>query len=203
MTSRTIQLGREFAAILAGAGMMALAMGLFLASTEYAEAFDKPYVSAYGSGALVPDLDLSGFGGSIDESDFGARAGAAVGVYFFPFLRGEIEASLGYNSIELGSVDVSVWTPALMVNAIAEWDNKSAFTPYGGAGLGVMLIDLGPIADTVFAWQMISGVRWDLTKQMGVAAEYRYLSTADADFGPVKLDNLNSHIFAVGMKYNF
>ncbi len=46
-----------------------------------------------------------------------------------------------------------------MLNALADWTNESALTPYSGAGIGITKTTL----ENNFAWQFMFGVLWAST----------------------------------------
>ncbi len=99
----------------------------------------------------------------------------------------------------------------VMLNGYYDFKNKTAFTPYVGAGVGLARIrgrvtEIGAKTTTNLAWQAGAGVSYTLNKQFDIDLGYRYL-----DNGNVKLDyndgkvDLKSKLHQVytGLRFNF
>ena len=76
---------------------------------------------------------------------------------------------------------------------------------YGGAGVGgvrTMVSANVPISDggTVFAWQALGGVDYQLTPESKLFAEYRYQDAHDANVAPLTGVGYKSNNVSVGVK---
>jgi opacity protein-like surface antigen len=119
------------------------------------------------------------------------------------------------------SADLSALTG--LVNAYVEAGNFNGFTPYVGAGIGFSYLMTGDAAsdspgdysgaDTWnFAWALMAGVGYDLTSQLALDLNYRYLNLGDAESlapvgtpGPrtIEWNDIAAHEIRVGMRYTF
>lgn len=145
------------------------------------------------------------------DHDNALNINAALGKHFTQNIRGEVE--LGYRSMDTdidgtvlalpvtGSADTDIWT--LMVNGYYDFDTGTKFRPYVGAGIGVARYDIDmTIAgvsddedDTVFAYQIGTGVTYNVAEQWDVQAGYRFLSAPKPEY--------DSHEFRVGFIRSF
>jgi hypothetical protein len=102
-----------------------------------------------------------------------------------------------------------------MANAFVDL-SVGPVTVYGGGGLGIANVewDIGNPGyrfhgfDTVLAWQGIAGLSYDLTPQLALTGEYRYLSSfEDPSFasGGDRIDGveLGDHSALIGLRYSF
>jgi opacity protein-like surface antigen len=111
------------------------------------------------------------------------------------------------------SVDGEVQSTSLMINAIYDIPNSSAFQPYVKAGIGVakneveMSQQISPLfsvigdtstigsacagttycfpddSSTEFAWSVGAGVRYNITDTFGVGLDYQYIDLGEAATG--------------------
>ncbi|MEM8770634.1 MAG: P44/Msp2 family outer membrane protein [Pseudomonadota bacterium] len=112
-----------------------------------------------------------------------------------------------------GEVD----TLFVMVNAIGEWENSTAFTPYIGAGVGAGFVDVNYAPsgteiindeDVAFAYQFMAGVGYELTSSTTLFAGYRYRATLDpevnASLFAAEFDTENAgSIVEAGVRFTF
>jgi len=143
---------------------------------------------------FAADADVTGTG--IDTSidfDPGPIAVIAAGYAFDTGFRTELELAGRWNDAGTvgrasGSGDTTAFSG--MVNVLYDVGiDNGAFTPYAGAGLGAALIDDSGISsisgssisddDTVFAYQAMAGVSYDLNDRWALTADYRYFGTGD------------------------
>ena len=115
-------------------------------------------------------------------------------------------------------------TQSLMLNGYYDFKNKSKFTPYLSAGVGVSRIEnkvsINPeyfgdsenITDTNnnFTWTAGAGVAYKVTENVALDLAYRYVDAGETDvsqsFEGIKLKNtadLVSHDYSLGVRYNF
>ena len=116
-------------------------------------------------------------------------------------------------------------TQSLMLNGYYDFKNKSKFTPYLSAGVGVSRIEnkvsINPeffgnseniTTDTNnnFTWTAGAGVAYKVTENVALDLAYRYVDAGETDvsqsIGGTKLKNtadLVSHDYSLGVRYNF
>ena len=126
------------------------------------------------------------------------------------------------NSDTDSSGDVSAW--AFMVNGYFDFENRTAFTPYIGAGIGYARVEIDGKAtyggsttvkwddhDSGLAYQLMAGVAWDLSDTIVLDMSYRYLDCDDieiagtSNWGFTVEDEIDyeSHNFMIGLKWFF
>lgn len=99
---------------------------------------------------------------------------------------------------------------ALMGNLLYDIPTGSAWTPYLGAGVGVahLWAKAGGVkeTDSLFAYQGIAGLGYNIDQNLTIKMDYRYFATLDprfnTDVGVVK-SKYQNHTVMVGFTYNF
>jgi len=174
-----------------------------------------PYVGASGGVSMVHDSDISepGISGTV-EYDTGFGFNVNVGYDFDPV---RVEFEFGYKNADVKNVsafgigvpvnNADLTTLSYMVNAFYDIKTKSAFTPYLGAGIGMIngeLDDNGYTADdTVFGYQFIVGAAYNFNKNFALDLSYRFQGAAqDFSLNGSDLSYMSSNIMA-GMRYSF
>ena len=167
----------------------------------------------------VPDASLSP---GVLEIDFDPGFGVtgAIGGYLYDHVRGELEISYfnaGIDDISGVSASGSVDATSAMINMFYDFGHhfniSRVWHPYAGAGLGITGTDLdvdtvgGLVCgcegdDTVFSYQVIAGIGYDLSPAYMITSDYRYFGTEDPNYDGVKAE-LSAHKFSVGMRYKF
>lgn len=116
-------------------------------------------------------------------------------------------------------------TQSLMLNGYYDFKNKSKFTPYLSAGVGVSRIEnkvsINPEAlgtsenittdtNNNFTWTAGAGVAYKVTENVALDLAYRYVDAGETDvsqsIGGTNLKNtadLVSHDYSLGVRYNF
>jgi OOP family OmpA-OmpF porin len=128
----------------------------------------------------------------------GVRAGYEWGPWRFEeeyVYRNHDLSSLSVGATKVAGVTGSRESHALMTNLLYEFNIPAIgwpLRPHIGAGVGaVNLIDHGRAPgigklfnddDWVFGYQAIGGVRYDVTPNVALDVDYRYLATSDATF---------------------
>lgn len=195
-----------------------------------------PYISGF-LGVTIPkdSVVLTENGGIIDETvnfDAGINTGVTGG-YDFGIVR--LEGEISYKHNEMSSikdnnnptnsyrnVDGSVGVMATMFNAFLDLKNDSPITPYFGGGIGFATIYLSETNatyngtrsiiydkddDTVFAYQVGTGVEIALRPRYSLDIGYRYFATDKASFKnsffPTNGLKMESHNVAVGFRFKF
>ncbi len=99
-----------------------------------------------------------------------------------------------------------------MLNIPWQFRNRTSWTPYVGAGVGMAwqkgeisaLPDGSAVASTgeelTFAYQILAGVGYALTPQWELILGYRFFGTIDAQLGTLQLEN-RSHNVEVGVRW--
>jgi outer membrane immunogenic protein len=174
-----------------------------------------PYVGASGGVSMVHDSDISepGISGTV-EYDTGFGFNLNVGYDFDPV---RVEFEFGYKNADVKNLsafgigvpvnNADLTTLSYMVNAFYDIKTKSAFTPYLGAGIGMIngeLDDNGYTADdTVFGYQFIVGAAYNFNKNFALDLSYRFQGAAqDFSLNGSDLSYMSSNIMA-GMRYSF
>lgn len=111
--------------------------------------------------------------------------------------------------------DTNVYS--LLANAIYGIPTGTKFTPYIGAGAGVAWVVDGEVGttlatsiddtDTVFAYQGIAGIEYDINPLLKASLDYRYFRTADTSFTAASSATVDgdyeNHTVTVGLRYIF
>ncbi len=137
----------------------------------------------------------------------GFGLGTAVGYRVHPQLRLELDYSFRRNEsgdwftgVETAGVLTSLTrvdaageidSHALMVNSVFDLTRRRlrCASVYGGGGIGILTVDADiaiptanyDVADSAFAWQLIGGVNYPLTRKLEGFLEYRYLGADKLD----------------------
>lgn len=193
-----------------------LLVGLLLMASTTSALAAGPYIGATGGVSIIHDGDISvtGIGTAEAEYDAGFGFNITAGYNFEP---ARLEFEFGYKNADMdkisgpgGSLSVSdteVSVMSFMVNALYDFKTKSAFTPYVGAGLGILngeLEEQGYEADdTQFGYQLIVGAAYNINKNLAIDLSYRF-QHAPSDFSNegVDIEYMSSNIMA-GIRYNF
>jgi outer membrane protein OmpA-like peptidoglycan-associated protein len=201
-----------------------------LATSAYAQSF---YLGGEGGWSVLEDQTnrASGIGPVHAQFDSGFAAGARAGYEMGPW---RFEEEYVYHGNDLNHLDVSgVNVPgvsgsrdshAIMTNVLYDIDlGRFNFhlpvTPHIGAGIGAVdVIDhakatgVGQIANDnewSFGYQAIAGLRYDVTPQVALDLDYRYLATPDLTFrvpsvpGSTYKTGYNTHTLMASLVYRF
>jgi opacity protein-like surface antigen len=108
------------------------------------------------------------------------------------------------------SGDVKAYS--FLINGYYDFINKTAFTPYITAGIGVARLELndltvagfkvGSFDDTVFAYQVGAGIGYAINNKFTADLKYRFFSTKDPELMGTKAE-FASHNIYLGLRYNF
>lgn len=178
------------------------------------------YISGSAGVSLADDSDVTGTG--IDTSldfDPGTVATLATGYAFDNGFRGELELASRWNDAEtVGGSTGTGDTRAIsgMLNVLYDINPDHAITPYIGAGLGAVQIKDSGIAsingssisddDTVFAYQAMAGVSYDVNALWSLTADYRYFASDDASLTTASSvaveQDYTSHSILIGIRFN-
>mgnify|MGYP003626734952 CR=1 FL=1 len=198
-----------------------LAAGLFWPQLSAAQS-EGLYISG-GVGAVFPrDSDVDGTGvNSNVEFDAGPVGSLAIGSTFGGNWRGEME--LSHREVDIDSVSGAAGSTgdvsgtAMMFNGFYDFSTGSNFTPYIGAGVGPMRLDVDGASpfggasinddDWVLAGQAIAGIGYRINDRLGLFTDYRFLATTDADLttstGVDLESDYSEHRVMIGLRWSF
>ena len=207
--------------------LAAVTVWLFLASG--ADAAEGWYASVQAGGNFLSDADLDeptgvlvALGTNV-EFDPGFNLAGALG-YRWKKFRVEGEVAYAVNDIdqfEILGIGVNgggdVDSVAFMANAFRDFDIGAPWSVYLGGGIGVAIISINdadilgvPLADdddTAFAYQLGTGVGYEITRATTLSLDYRYFATTDPEFTdptgiPFESEH-DSHVIRVGLRFQF
>ena len=200
----------------------AFAVSVSLASSPSIAQSSGYYVGAALGLGLQGDADVSGTGIAASVDTDPAKVGLlSFGHAYGNGFRTEFEFSYSHTSVDSvsGSSSSAGSIAALsgMVNALYDIPTGTKLKPYLGLGLGASRLsynDVTPIGgsvlsdrDTVFAYQGIAGVSYDLGDNLALTTEYRYFRTADPSFNTDATGAVDSefteHRIMVGLRWTF
>ena len=135
-------------------------------------------------------------------------------------IRLEGELAYRYNEtdeFQRSDLDGDITSVALMFNAAVDFVNKTSYTPYVMAGLGVANVSFNDLKsggvtyldddDTVMAYQLGAGCGFKLTEKLDLDLGYRYFSTTKPEVRDEALAkgkiNYNNHALMLGLRYSF
>ncbi|WP_316860628.1 porin family protein [uncultured Cohaesibacter sp.] len=185
------------------------------------------WVNAYGTKVKFHDGDIEN----------GWLAGVGVGYYFDEHFRADLTADY-HSKVKYKAkapcldpcnhalddssetTDFSAWT--LMLNGYYDLTTWGAITPYVGAGAGLAYVRasdytstsgyvFGDDGKTNFAWNLMAGAAFDVSDNLKLDANYRFMSfgkaqsdvpTSNSTENPAKYEDLYAHQFRVGLRYD-
>lgn len=202
---------------------------LLLLSPAVVIAADGPYISGHIGASWLSNADFDGSDPGIRlssevEFDTGLHLGAACGYDFGEF---RVEGEFGYqshefkkmtdielNGIPLGDVDADGDIDAFLflINGFYDIDTGTKLTPYLGGGIGFAALEIkdlfvagiirGDKDDTVFAYQLVGGIAYEITEQFAADLSYRFIATSDPDFGSIESE-YKSHNIVAAIRFSF
>ena len=193
--------------------------------TTSAHAADKGmYFSGNLGLSILSDADNEQLGVVLESSfDPGFNIGVAIG-YDYGSVRAEAEIAYHRNDVDEVSVlgfgfpgDGEVSAISFMVNGYYDFGSEnSSVVPYLGGGIGIANIDadvsilgLQFVDDnaTVFAYQFMAGLGFNIGPTTTLTAGYRFFATSDPEFDDVAGFPFDSeylaHEFNVGVRVAF
>jgi opacity protein-like surface antigen len=193
--------------------------------TTSAHAADKGmYFSGNAGLSILSDADNEQFGVVLESSyDPGFNVGGAIG-YNYGSARAEAEIAYHRNDVDEVSAfgigvpgDGTVSALSFMVNGYYDFHSgNSPWVPYLGGGIGVANVDadisvigLQFVDDsaTVFAYQLMAGLGFNINPTTTLTMGYRYFGTTDPEFDDVfgvPFDSeYQAHEFNLGVRVAF
>lgn len=193
-----------------------LLAGLLLAVSATSAFAAGPYVGAAGGLSFFHDSDVNSPGNPTATASYDTGFGFNLnGGYNFDGLR--LEGEFGYKNADLDEVfapglagvfinsDATIMS--YMLNGIYDIKIQAPVTPYIGAGLGFINGEFNfngtKADDTVFGYQLIAGVGYNLNKNVTFDASYHFQGAAtDFEENGGEFSYMSSNIYA-GVRYNF
>jgi opacity protein-like surface antigen len=210
------------------------------AVTAFAQGYTGPYLKADAGPTFTEDVTIREFlglaPGSNIEFDPGFRFSAGGGYVFSDIVAIGGETGFSWNNIEniegaSSESDSSIGNVPLLGTITLKLPNKTGLVPFIGAGGGVsftffnadslvvpdnltpgtVVLD-GSESDTVFAWQLTGGLKYQINEQMSLGVAYKYFRAesprweAEDDFGvesDLRTGDLETHSvsFVFNMKF--
>ncbi|HPA18648.1 MAG TPA: outer membrane beta-barrel protein [Verrucomicrobiae bacterium] len=129
----------------------------------------------------------------------------------------------------------SLWQIPVLANFVLQYPNRLNITPFVGIGGGLvfMYTSIEPESAQAFgltdgidpdgqpipkddrasgtvvvpAWQWFGGVRWEISKDIGIQGMYKYMATSDFSYNGeldgVQFDGAQSHTYSGGINFRF
>jgi opacity protein-like surface antigen len=193
-----------------------LLVGLLIAASTTSVFAAGPYIGTALGVTILHDSDVKIPGTSKITASYDLGFGMNMsGGYNFDGAR--IEGELGYKSTEIDKISgpgrsgyvqgADVTIMSYMVNGYYDVRTPSPVTPYIGVGLGLVnvKIDINGMSgdDTVFAYQLMTGLGIAIKKNLILDLSYRFQSASgDANISGADVQYMSSN-FNVGIRYNF
>jgi len=197
---------------------------LILPAVSFSAAL-RPYISGQLGVAFLSDSDFTEPGYYTETLDFdpGFATTFAGGVNFGMF---RVEGEIGYQTNEIDRVrgggysynaNADLYCLSFLANGYIDFVNKSPFTPYISAGIGIANVGVKSDYyydhhndryyyydddDTVFAYQVGAGVAYSINKNMILDLKYRFFATEDPNLYGSKAE-FKSHNIYFGFRYTF
>jgi len=142
----------------------------------------------------------------------GWAAGGVIG-YDFVGPRVEIEgvyrqnqtnlSANNFNTSNLGTIATQIGQLAILANLLYDFSPGATITPYVGAGAGIGFVDgNSSLSSTVFAYQGIIGLGWNVDTNFRVNLDGRYYGTSNPTLNGVGWSNSNFSVM-LGLQYKF
>jgi len=145
-----------------------------------------------------------------NSSGIGYPVGAKFG-YDFVGPRVDVDVGYGQTPLNLNIPGTAITNKAgqltTLVNLSYDFFPRSLVTPYVGAGVGIGFVDSNTsLGSTVFAWDALAGVRYNISNALTIGVEARYLGTTNPSVtvGGQTFFGQNQNILALaGIAYKF
>ena len=193
----------------------ALLVGLLLLASTTSAIAAGPYIGAAGGVSIFHDSDIKDTGTTSNlEYDTGYGFNISAGYNFDPI---RVEFEFGYkqanldkittNGVSASETDDDATVMSYMANAYYDFKTNSPFTPYIGAGLGMINAEFKSPDfkedDTVFGYQVAVGAAYNINKNIALDVSYRFQGAAsDIKIEGSDVSYMSSNIMA-GLRYNF
>ncbi len=160
------------------------------------------YIGAEGGLNWLLNTTINGVGVSPST---GFAAGGVIG-YDFVGPRVELEGvyrSNPVNSTSTGLTNGNIAQLGILANLLYDFAPGSTITPYVGAGAGIGFVDsTSSLGSTVFAYQGIIGLGWNIDTNFRVNLDGRYYGTSNPSVAGASWSN-NSFSVMLGLQIKF
>jgi opacity protein-like surface antigen len=161
------------------------------------------YIGAEGGANWLLNTTIGGFGVTPQT---GWAAGGVIG-YDFVGPRVELEGVYRQNQTNTGPFGTAVATQVgqlgVLANLLYDFMPASIITPYIGAGAGVGFVDSNAsLGSTVFAYQGIIGLGWNVDTNFRVNIDGRYYGTSNPTVNGSGWSNNNFSVM-LGLQLKF
>jgi len=177
------------------------------AGAAQAQILDNSYVSILGGPTFAPDLNVNGVKSKMDTGyNVGARFGHYLTDWGLPNVSAEADFLFSQSDYSHPN-NARLQSSSYMGNLIYHLPTESAFSIYGGAGLGAVNTNFdngvgNHGGSTVLGWQAIGGVEYRASEQASLFAEYRYQNAHDVNAGGLtQIGNTGNHV-SMGVKWH-
>lgn len=161
------------------------------------------YLEVFGGTTSAPNLS---YGSTDYNMDTGYNVGGAIGTALNE--RFDVEFEAFYAETDYKSYDEQLSNLSLMFNVYYNQPLIGSLVGFVGAGFGPTHVkfaeDGQSNADWTFAYQLIAGVRYPVTENIDIFAEYRFSDlTDDAElFGDTDVEFTSNNV-SIGARYKF
>ena len=157
--------------------------------------------------------------GNTIELDDDLGGTVALGYNFVPI---RIEGEVVYRTSDVRryeddagvrSATGNIQNLGVMVNALYDLPLAQLYSPYVGGGFGASRISADGVrwdgetqlddTQTVFAYQVMGGIQYEITRNASIRAGYRFFSTRNPTWDDVRYDGTRAHIIEVGVRGTF
>lgn len=209
--------GRAGLAVLADSDMKFSGAGVSLVDTNIShdKGFGVAAALGYQFSMVRVEGEIAYHANDMDEMRIAGVSQIISDFFSGPFLYSSDPITVGASAPVNGDVKAL----SFICNGYYDFRNASAITPYFGLGLGmarldVAIDDLGlSESDNVFAYQIMVGAGYALSKQLSLEVEYRYFATQDPEMNLANIfdsgisgeieTEYGSHNVTVGMRMMF
>ncbi|MCW8858237.1 MAG: outer membrane beta-barrel protein [Deltaproteobacteria bacterium] len=207
--------------VLVLAAVLIVSMGLVTPSSA------EPYLSINTGAVWAKDSNLSvqGYDSPGEHSyDIGyVTMSVAIGKTYTNGIRAELEIPYRFNDIDEFSMenlspqefDREISLLALMTNIYYDFDTGSSLKPFVGGGIGYGLMQIEGLHDHrdagVFAYQLMIGCGYALSKKLTFDLQYRAFATENPEFtnpepnvGKITIESeYMTHNLMLGLRYYY
>ena len=191
---------------------------LFLSATGV-QAQEDDWYAAVGAGVTFPsDIDDDSGPATSTTFDTGYILTGAAGKYFNNFrLEGEIfysrydgDSNILNGVAVVGSGSGHLDITAYMANAYYDIQTNTKFTPYIGAGIGYVNVDVHDgfgRSDQGYAYQFKAGIAYQFNPPVDFILGYRFFDTEDGNIGTapndIDTEGVQAHHIEAAIRFRF
>jgi opacity protein-like surface antigen len=137
---------------------------------DYKSGIDLDLVAGYDFGMFRIEGELGWKRAEIDEAEFSDEFAEAVDA--------DVGLAFAFTDVDLDD-DVTVLSG--MLNGLVDFGNEDGLSFYAGGGAGLARVKMAGEKDSGFAWQLIAGLRYAVSRNIDLGLKYRYFQTGKLD----------------------